>query len=227
MKRARILSLANAARMTAILVAAALLLVGCGQRASTPQGGTAPQGDTTPAPQAGQPPADTGSGAGTGTSSGSGAAQPNSIPDGQPVVIKVFFTFGPSQTDIGKPTAVTRQVPKDKATIRGALEELLKGPTAEERAAGYTSWFSEKTAGMVKGVSLHGGRAIVDFANFSRIIPNASSSAGARMLLGELSTTVFQFSNVREVEYRFDGDNEKFMNWLQMSAGTISAGQYR
>ncbi len=156
-----------------------------------------------------------------------GAQQPSaSKPAEGMATIKVYFTPS-ADAATGKTAPVSRQVPKARATIRGAMEELLKGPTKEERNSGYTSWFSEKTTGMVKGVSLHEGRAIVDFADFSRLIPNASTSAGAQQLLAELTRTACQFPNVREVEYRFDGSNQAFMAWLQMVPGAVSANPYR
>jgi hypothetical protein len=60
-----------------------------------------------------------------------------------------------------------------------------------------------------------GGHAIVDFDDFSRIIPNTSTSTGSTLLLGELDATVFQFPNVRSVTYRFNGNCEAFWEWLQ------------
>ncbi|MGE5592020.1 MAG: GerMN domain-containing protein [Bacillota bacterium] len=189
------------------LLVAVVLLTGC---SLLPFGKTRPPGDdraVPPTPTQSSPSQDTQPVAGL-------------------VTIMVHLTKA-TDSATGRTYALPRQVPKSEATIRGAMEELLKGPTEEERAAGYTSWFSEKTAGMVKGVSLHGGRAIVDFADFSRIIPNASTSSGSQQLLAELTRTICQFSVVTEVEYRFDGSNEAFMEWLQMAPGTVSAELYR
>ena len=196
--------------VAAILTTGALLLGGCGTSATPPGSGLQPTPNTGQ-PEASQP----------------DSAQPNGVAPADMRTIKVFFIYGGSQTSLGKPTAVERQVPKADVSIRTALDELLKGPTAEERTAGYHSWFSEKTAGMVKGVSLHDGLAIVDFANFSGIIPSASSSAGSQELLGELGATVAQFTNVRQIEYRFDGSNKAFMEWLQMGPGAVSVDKYR
>ncbi|MHB9145081.1 MAG: GerMN domain-containing protein [Symbiobacteriia bacterium] len=222
----------GAARRLPLLVAAlvalalgALLLSGCGALTPGAQNGSG-QGRTGEPIVLQPPPADgSRSGGESGSSSGGGTAQPG--PSEPTIAIKVFFTKYASPTAPSEFVPVTRQVPRSKATIRGALEELLKGPTAEEKAAGLTSWFSEKTAGMVRGVSLKDGRAVVDFEDISKVIPNASTSEGSRTLLGELGSTVAQFSNVREIEYRINGDNAAFMGWLQRGAGAVPAGPWR
>lgn len=107
-----------------------------------------------------------------------------------------------------------RQVEGD---VGDALAQLLAGPTAEEQAEGMGSWFSEETAGMLRGVVIEEGMAEVDFADFSEIIPNASSSCGSAQLLAQLDSTVLQFPQVEEVLYSFDGDRAVFYEWLQLA----------
>lgn len=204
-----------------LAIAVTLALAGCGVATpGSPNGGTqAPNSGS----EAAQPPQGGDSPNGGGTAGN--AAQPGS--NEQTVAIKVFFTKYASPTSPAEFVAVTRRVPKTSATIRGALEELLKGPTAEEKAAGLSSWFSDKTAGMIRGVNLKDGRAIVDFDDISKIIPNASASEGSHTLLGQLGSTIAQFANVKEIEYRLNGDNAAFMGWLQMSAGAVPAEPWR
>ncbi|MGH2452075.1 MAG: GerMN domain-containing protein [Candidatus Limnocylindria bacterium] len=105
--------------------------------------------------------------------------------------------------------------------LQAALEALLEGPTAAERDRGLTSWFSDETAGSLNSVTLSDGTAIVDFADFSEMIPNASTSAGSQMLLAELNSTVFQFDEIDEVEYQFDGGCNAFFEWLQGACTVI------
>lgn len=111
---------------------------------------------------------------------------------------------------------VDREVPAD-APLRGALEALLAGPTDEEADAGYGGWFSAETEGMLHSVRLEDGTAHVDFADFSEVIPNASTSCGSALLLGQLDATVTQFDTVTEARYAFDGDQEGFYEWLQLA----------
>jgi spore germination protein GerM len=101
--------------------------------------------------------------------------------------------------------------------VRDALDQLLAGPTAEEQAQDLRSWFSEETAGMLNSVVIEDGVAEADFADFSAIIPNASSSCGSAGLLAQLDNTVLQFPEVDEVVYSFDGDRAAFYEWLQLA----------
>lgn len=131
------------------------------------------------------------------------------------MVVHVFFTCTADGDDL-PPVALGRTVPQSPAVLRTALELLLAGPDQAEAAAGFGSWFSAQTAGMLAGVDLEPtGRAIVDFADLRPVIPGASSSAGAHLLLSQLDATVFQFPSVRSVQYRINGSCEVFFEWLQ------------
>lgn len=131
------------------------------------------------------------------------------------VTVLVHFTLAES------PASVPRSVPATAMPLRAALAEQLRGPTEEEQAAGYSSWFSPATAGMLQRVVLEDGRAVVDFEDFRHIIPGASSSAGSQALLGELNATVFQFPEVNKVLYRFTGDCDLFWEWLQRACQPV------
>jgi Sporulation and spore germination len=123
--------------------------------------------------------------------------------------LSVFFTCGEEER------AVVRVVDGSPAVLRAVLEALLRGPTNQERAAGYHSFFSDATAGMLRGVAVSNGVARVDFRDFSSIIPNASSSAGSAQLIEQLRATIFQFPTVRAAEIMFDGSCDRFWTWLQ------------
>ncbi len=131
-------------------------------------------------------------------------------------VVKVYV----GHADRGDPCEdvfpLDREVPAD-APLRGALEALLAGPTEQEADAGYGGWFSAETEGMLHSVRLEDGTAHVDFADFSEVIPNASTSCGSALLLGQLDATVTQFDTVTEARYAFDGDQEAFYEWLQLA----------
>lgn len=196
--------------MLLLLVIASLALPGClGRRPDA-----APP--TTSVPQPGSP---TGSGnqQGDGLTAGSGGgagAGPCAVAEPAPVEgtrkVLLYFTCGEEERP------VTRLVPEGAEPLQATLAELLKGPTETERKAGLTSWFGPSTAGMLQKATITDqGRAVVDFADFSRVIPNASTSAGSTALIGELKGTVLGIPGVREAEFRFEGDCERFWNWLQ------------
>jgi spore germination protein GerM len=123
--------------------------------------------------------------------------------------VQVFYT-----ANGGGVVAFTRTVPKTTGVLKAAVEQELLGPQAAER--GVTSFFSADTAGMLAGVSIANGVAVVDFdPALATTIPNASSSAGSQKLIAELDATVFQFPSVNAVEYRLGGSCDAFWSWLQ------------
>ena len=100
--------------------------------------------------------------------------------------------------------------------LAAAIGHLLAGPTSAEEASGINSWFSDATENQLNNVSVdEAGAAVINFADFSAIIPNASTSAGRRQLLGEIRATVFQFEEVTSAELQFDGSCADFWLWLQ------------
>lgn len=120
------------------------------------------------------------------------------------------------------PTAVRRPGAIDSPALRTAMQWLVRGPTSEERASGIQSWFSDGTAGALKSVAVDSaGSASVDFEDLRRLIPNASSSAGSAMLLQELQGTVFQFPEIRSVEFRILGSCDLFWEWLQQGCQVV------
>jgi hypothetical protein len=130
--------------------------------------------------------------------------------------IRVYFTRG------GVPQPVIRSIFPTFEPLPIALAELLEGPTAEERANGFTSFFDPQTASAFDRAEIRDDSLVViDFLDFSRIIPGASTSAGAALLLGELNHTVFQFAAVKSVIYRFNGSCTRFFTWLNQPCRTI------
>lgn len=130
--------------------------------------------------------------------------------------VAVFFTPAGAEADCGAIRPVPRSA-RWPMVLRSAVEALLRGPTAAEREAGLTSWFSEDTAGMLSSVNVVGGVAHVDLVDFSAVIPNASTSCGSAMLLRQLDATVTQFPEIDRAVYSFGGDVEAFYRWLQLS----------
>jgi hypothetical protein len=96
------------------------------------------------------------------------------------------------------------------------MRALLAGPTAAEKRAGYRGWFSKKTAKMLRSVHVGSGVARIDFRDYSRIIPNASTSCGSGLLLAQLNRTATQFVTVKRAIYSFNGSRRAFYGWLQM-----------
>jgi hypothetical protein len=137
------------------------------------------------------------------------------------MTVTVYFHRG-TDADPARVVAVRRTVPRTVRVADASLRQLLAGPTASERRAGYWSHFSAATAGMLRGVRIDGGVAYADFRDLRATIPNASSSAGSTALLAELDGTLRQFASVRATVYSINGDVPLFYAWLQREppAGT-------
>ncbi len=137
--------------------------------------------------------------------------------------VLVFFTCGLEATRPVGPAVRSTDADTVDGRLAAALEALLAGPTDEEQARGLESWFSERTGDSLNGVQVdEGGRAIVDFADFSGDIPNASSTAGRMQLLAELRATIFQFEDLMSVELWFDGSCNAFWAWLQAACTPLT-----
>ena len=142
---------------------------------------------------------------------GSGPASSSRI-----VGARVYFPRGDPGIQCKRVFPVLRRVGAP-AVLKGAMSALLRGPTSVERRRGYGGWFSSRTTGMLRGVRLARGVAYVDFEDFRRVIPNASSSCGSALLLAQLDRTATQFPTVRRAIYSFDGSRIAFYEWLQLS----------
>ena len=146
-----------------------------------------------------------------------GAATAGARPDAAPTVrVKIFAPRGDPGLRCELVFALPRTV-RAPAVLAGVMRALLRGPTAAERRRSYGGWFSARTAGMLRSARVSRGTAYVDFRNFSRVIPNASSSCGSALLLAQLDRTAKQFPTVRRTAYSFDGNARAFYEWLQRS----------
>jgi hypothetical protein len=134
--------------------------------------------------------------------------------DGE-ATVQIFFT----NPDLGPDDEVfpVERTVAHPAVLRGALDELLAGPTPAEEAEGYFSFFSAATADQLDDVGIEDGVAEVAFSSeLPDIIPNASTSAGSAALLNALDATTTQFGSVDEAVYSLEGDVDAFYEWLQL-----------
>ena len=149
-----------------------------------------------------------------GLNFGAGSGTPTTTAPGR-TEVTVFFLAGEELV------RVTRSVPATSGVLAASLEQLLAGPTKEERAKGLHSLFPEGAAGKLRGVTIDGeGNVAVDFSP-SVVTGNAGTSAGSTLLLEQLNATVFQFSTVSSVEYRIDGSCAAFFMAMERACGVI------
>jgi hypothetical protein len=192
---------------------AAALTWSLGRGGSEPGATVSSAPTSPPAAAPGTTPASPGATAGTssaGPSSGStaGTQTPATMP------VTVYFHRG----WLGDPATVVpvrRTVARTTQPATAAVSQLLAGPTAAERAAGYTSGFAATTAGTLRGITVADGVALVDFSDFRASLPGASSSYGSQALLAELDATLTQFPSIHLAVYSFNHDVDAFYAWLQ------------
>ena len=134
------------------------------------------------------------------------------------VEVYVFLTGGPDadtdNLDCSQVAPVVRLV-EPPAVLAGAMEALLAGPTDEEVAAGYYSWFYPEVGWELESAIIRDGVAYIDFAEDSPFINNASTSCGSSSFLGQLIETATQFSAVDNALFSIGGDADTFYQWLQ------------
>jgi hypothetical protein len=111
---------------------------------------------------------------------------------------------------------VEREISKTLAVGQMSLEELFKGPTAEEQKNGYTSFFSDATKDILKSIKIDNKIAYVDLKDIRQLIPNASSSCGSAQFLSEMTNTLKQFSSIERVVFAIEGNPITFYEWLQL-----------
>jgi spore germination protein GerM len=126
--------------------------------------------------------------------------------------IDVFFSVD-DPNGCGLVEAFPRSVPTGADPIEFAFAELLAGPVASDVDAG--SLFGPSTAGLLISAEVEEALLVVDFEDFSRIIPNASTSCGSQALTAQLNATAFQFEEVEEVVYSFNGSCDAFGEFMQ------------
>lgn len=114
---------------------------------------------------------------------------------------------------------VHRRVPKSADLAHATIEEMVRGPTDAERARGFSSLFTEATAGMLHSVarSAEGDTLSIDFADFRPALgenrnPTSFLPGG---VMAEITWTVFhQFPDVNALRLAFDGSERAFWSWV-------------
>jgi len=137
-------------------------------------------------------------------------------------IVQIYFHNSrlDSTQSCDKVFPVTRQIEADLNRAQAALEQLFKGPTQSEQEQGYNSFFSQQTAGVLKGFKVEGATAYVNLADIRQIIPNASTSCGSQAFLAELETTLKDsLPGLERVIFAIHGEPRTFYDWMQFGCG--------
>jgi spore germination protein GerM len=97
--------------------------------------------------------------------------------------------------------SVEREIPYTVSTGREAIERLLQGPTAQERAQGVSTSIPEGT--QLQGIDIQDGTAVVDFS--PELDEGVAGSAMVTAIRQQIERTLLQFDTVSEVVISING----------------------
>lgn len=113
--------------------------------------------------------------------------------------VKVFFgnsLLDKNPDDCRDVYPVEREVEKIPKIGQAALEELLKGPTEEEKERGYFTSIDDETE--LRGLSIQHGVAFVDFND--ELDDDVDDKCEAQAIRSQIEQTLKQFPTVNEVQ---------------------------
>lgn len=119
--------------------------------------------------------------------------------------VSVYFTNSqknPGAVDCSRVFAAKRAIPSTSGIARAALEELLRGPTAAERAQSFDSEIPDGTR--LRDITIANGVARADF---SRELNSAAGSCRVTAVRAQIERTLRQFPSVRRVVISVEGNS--------------------
>lgn len=119
--------------------------------------------------------------------------------DSKNMTVKVYFTTnatgGDTDFDCNEVQAVDKTVPYSLATARAALEQLLKGPTSEEKAQGLSTSLNSNVK--INSLTIDSGIARVDFNQ--QLEYQVGGSCRVASIRQQIEATLKQFTSVQQV----------------------------
>lgn len=116
-------------------------------------------------------------------------------------LFNVYFGNSSLGAECEKVAPVKREVPKTVAVGRAAIEELLKGPTHEEKQKGYVTMINSGVK--INSLSIENGAAKIDFSK--ELDEQIGGSCRVAGISAQIRETLKQFSIVNEVVVSVDG----------------------
>ena len=111
------------------------------------------------------------------------------------LTLKAFFAntkYDPQMLDCSNVYPVVRTVPYTLGTAKAALEQLLLGPTAEEKSAGFVT--SINPGVKINSIKIENGTAYVDFDETLQKAVGGSCRTG--QIISQIKTTLAQFPTI-------------------------------
>ncbi|MCX6720477.1 MAG: GerMN domain-containing protein [Candidatus Staskawiczbacteria bacterium] len=120
---------------------------------------------------------------------------------GELMTVKVYFggsILADAECDVVSP--VDRIIPKTQTVARATIEELLKGPTVEEKVGGYLSVIP--VGSKLNSISIVNGEARVDF---SATTESGGGSCSMAARVAQITQTLLQFPTITSVKLSING----------------------
>lgn len=128
---------------------------------------------------------------------------------GETMTVKAYFmndNLDP-QISCDKVFSVQRTVPKTQAVAIAALEELLKGPTNEEKSSGFNTAINDGVK--IQSLTIENGVAKVDFNQ--QLQEKVGGSCRVTAIRKQIEETLKQFSSVKDVVISIDGNSNQYL----------------
>lgn len=113
--------------------------------------------------------------------------------------IRVFFYCGGGGYSTDPLVPVVRRVPKTEAVLQATIEAWVRGPTAEETAAGFSPGVPTEASWAAVHVTLRGGVALVAIDHDLNSVNNFTTSNMTGVFYRALDANAYQFSGVEAV----------------------------
>ena len=126
------------------------------------------------------------------------------------IVVLAYFSNSEKSPEFLECTEVypvKREVLKTPAVARAAVEELLKGPTAEEKTQGYLTSINPSVK--IQSLTIEGNTAKVDFD--PQLEFQIGGSCRVAAIRAQITQTLKQFPAVNEVIISIDGRTEDIL----------------
>ena len=123
--------------------------------------------------------------------------------------IKVFFNNSKLDPAVLCTTVfpVTRTIPWTEGVGRAAIEELIKGPTAQEKTASYFTNIDPFVR--INDIRVENGTATIDLSK--ELEHDAAGSCRATAIRAQITKTLKQFSTIKDVVISIDGRTEDIL----------------
>lgn len=136
-------------------------------------------------------------------------AVPLKFRQSETIEVNVYFNSGKMDPEYScnKVFAVKRKIPKTQAVGKAALEELLRGPTDEEKSQGFLT--SINSGVKIQNLTIENGVARVDFDE--QLEYQVGGSCRVSAIRAQITQTLLQFSAVQNVIISINGRTEDIL----------------